>query len=184
MKYDAEQYCYDLELLTTLTGFTDVAVYACTYNPTGGEQTQSQSDWEPITGHEVSRTGEREDARGIWGDVNEIASGVTEPVMLSSKTIRGSLNMAADEPVKAAEEDVYTITLRNEENAASGMATLALGEGVEFMNLTGYADLNSYQYREETGEVVFGYASTEDIAEGGITAVLTVKVPTPAARSL
>ena len=178
MKYDAEQYCYDLELLTTLTGFTDVAVYACTYNPTGGEQTQSQSDWEPITGHEVSRTGEREDARGIWGDVNEIASGVTEPVMLSSKTIRGSLNMAADEPVKAAEEDVYTITLRNEENAASGMATLALGEGVEFMNLTGYADLNSYQYREETGEVVFGYASTEDIAEGGITAVLTVKVPT------
>ena len=45
--------------------------------------------------------------------------------MLSSKTIRGSLNMAADEPVKAAEEDVYTITLRNEENAASGMETLA-----------------------------------------------------------
>lgn len=26
--------------------------------------------------------------------------------------------------------------------------------------------------------MVFGYASTEDIAEGGITAVLTVKVPT------
>ncbi len=50
MKYDAEQYCYDLELLTTLTGFTDVAVYACTYNPTGGEQTQSQVTGNPLRG--------------------------------------------------------------------------------------------------------------------------------------
>lgn len=85
----------------------------------------------------------------------------------------GSTNVAAKASVKD-EDGIVTVTVRAEEDAASGMLEIALDKNVQMIALESPAALSTYT--EKDGKVIFAYAGYDTIAKGQVIATLRVKL--------
>ncbi len=84
----------------------------------------------------------------------------------------GTTNVAAKASVKD-EDGIVTVTVRAEEDAASGMLEIALDKNVQMISLESPAALSTYT--EKDGKVIFAYAGYDTIAKGQVIATLRVK---------
>ena len=85
----------------------------------------------------------------------------------------GTTNVAAKASVKD-EDGIVTVTVRAEEDAASGMLETALDKNVQMISLESPAALSTYT--EKDGKVIFAYAGYDTIAKGQVIATLRVKL--------
>ena len=84
----------------------------------------------------------------------------------------GTTNVAAKASVKD-EDGIVTVTVRAEEDAASGMLEIALDKNVQVISESPAA-LSTYT--EKDGKVIFAYAGYDTIAKGQVIATLRVKL--------
>ena len=98
----------------------------------------------------------------------------TDVLTTAEETIpMGTTNVAAKASVKD-EDGIVTVTVRAEEDAASGMLEIALDKNVQVIALESPAALSTYT--EKDGKVIFAYAGYDTIAKGQVIATLRVKL--------
>ncbi|MGN1306788.1 MAG: S8 family serine peptidase [Faecousia sp.] len=143
--YDA-----NVALLGKIEGFQDIAVYSATYNAPSA----TALSMEPVEEEALNY----EDAQPLYIPETEAAMGAT--------------NAVADAPEKE-DDGIVTVTLRAEEDAASGMLEIVPDDNMTLLDVTSPAQLSAYTVKN--GKVTFGYAGTDAIAKGEIIAVLRLK---------